>query len=87
MTGLKGVDQRTAGAEARGRLAGQRPTVIVGRLRLGRRTLRPTFFLFGIAFVAHDTGLPSAREMRTRFWLLPAPNRNSAAANKRSTTM
>ena len=70
----------------RGTLAGQRPGVIV-RILLARRFGLLAFFLLGIELVAHDAGLPSVREMRTRFWVLAAPKRSSAAANSRSTTM
>ena len=72
-------------AHGRGALAGQRPGVIFG-FRHVRRPSALTFFLLGIEIV-HDAGLPSVREMRTRFWVLAAPKRNSAAAKRRSTIM
>ena len=70
-------EQRRAQAHRRCRLAGQRHgAVLAGRLR--------RFLLSGFA---HDAGLPSVREIRTRFWLRSAPKRSSAAAKSRSTIM
>ena len=69
----------------RGRFSGQRPGIIVG-LRLGFQPGLAAFLLIGID-LAHDAGLPSVREMRTRFWSLSAPKRSSAAANSRSMIM
>jgi hypothetical protein len=61
-------DARRLGAQPhrRDRLAGQRPGHHLPPAWQARSIQLATIFLFGM-FLAHDAGLPSVREMRTRF--------------------
>ena len=103
VTGLERIDERGAdagaGDESQPRQHFSRNSRHAGRFRtqshrsggFACQRQRAVFrlrriFLRGFA-LAHDAGLPSVREIRTRFWFLSEPKRSSAAANNRSTIM